>query len=70
MLQRAVDDSKKLKRRGAPNVVVYAGLSLPERFDFPTTLPKKHERFLAQATRHVGLQRAAKRTLTLKPGTQ
>ena len=46
MLDKAVDESKKLKRRGTPNVIVFAGMILPQPFTFPLLMSQRHVRFL------------------------
>jgi uncharacterized membrane protein YgcG len=46
VLDLAVEDSRKQKRRGTPNAVVLAGMSLPEPFAMPLQMPKNHVRFL------------------------
>lgn len=46
MLQQAVEESRKQKRRGTPNVSVFAGMSLPEPLVMPIDMPKRHVRFL------------------------
>ena len=46
VLQKAVEDSKKLKRRGTPNVVVFAGMTLPPPFTFPVLITQRHVSFL------------------------
>lgn len=59
MLERAVEESRKQKRRGTPNVSVFAGMSLPDPLVMPLHMPKRHVRFLhavhADARRASGL---------------
>jgi hypothetical protein len=50
VLQKAVEDSKKLKRRGTPNVVVFAGITLPQPFQFPILMSRGHVQFLHSLT--------------------
>jgi hypothetical protein len=50
VLQKAVEDSKKLKRRGTPNVVVFAGITLPQPFQFPILMTRRHVQFLHSLT--------------------
>jgi hypothetical protein len=50
VLQKAVEESKKLKRRGTPNVIVFAGMTLPQPFQFPIFMSKRHVQFLHQLT--------------------
>ena len=56
VLQRAVEESKKLKRRGAPNVVVFAGMPLPDPFEFPILISQRHVNFLHDLAGALGLQ--------------
>ena len=53
MLDQAVEDSRKQKRRGTPNAVVLAGMSLPSLFVIPLQMPKNHVRFLHKLRRDV-----------------
>jgi hypothetical protein len=41
-----VEDSRKQKRRGTPNAVVLAGMSMPKPFQTPVQMPKSHVRLL------------------------
>ena len=52
-LDLAVEDSRKQKRRGTPNAIVLAGMSMPEPFDTPVQMPKSHVRMLHQLRREV-----------------
>jgi hypothetical protein len=56
VLQRAVEESKKLKRRGTPNVVVFAGMPLPDPFEFPILVSQRHVNFLHDLAGALGLQ--------------
>jgi len=58
VLQESVDESKKLKRRGTANVVVFAGMPVPDAFEFPHALSPAHALFLALAARQAEHQRA------------
>ena len=52
-LDLAVEDSRKQKRRGTPNAIVLAGMSMPDPFDTPVQMPKGHVRMLHQLRREV-----------------
>jgi hypothetical protein len=49
----AVEDSRKQKRRGTPNAIVLAGMSMPAPFETPVQMPKRHVRLLHQLRREV-----------------
>lgn len=57
MLQRAVEDSRKLKRRGTPHVVVFAGMSLPQPFSLPLLMSQQHTNFLLSVQHSLPAQR-------------
>lgn len=63
MLEQAVEESRKQKRRGTPNVSVFAGMSLPDPLVMPIDMPKRHVRFLHAA------QAEARHTAGLPPAT-
>lgn len=63
VLERAVEESRKQKRRGTPNVSVFAGMSLPEPVVMPLHMPKRHVRFLH------ALHAEARRAASLPPPT-
>lgn len=52
-LDLAVEDSRKQKRRGTPNAIVLAGMSMPTPFETPVQMPKSHVRMLHQLRQNV-----------------
>ena len=57
VLQRAVEDSRKLKRRGTPHVVVFAGMQLPQPFGLPLLMSEQHTNFLRGVLQGLPAQR-------------
>lgn len=48
-----MEDSRKQKRRGTPNAVVLAGMSMPAPFETPVHMPKSHVLLLHQLRREI-----------------
>jgi hypothetical protein len=67
VLQRAVEESKKLKRRGTPNVIVFAGMTLPRPFEFPILISQRHVNFLHGLAKQLQVT-DAKAEVTVDPG--